>query len=101
MLRHFTANLRPTFYTTCRHFSSSTHYTDVLGVSHTDSFATIKAAFQALAKENHPDLNPDADERKMQMLLEAYSDAKEEFDFDGSGGEVSLVWVLAHTLKVH
>ena len=92
----FSSHLRPAFSTTFRHFASSVHYTDVLGVSHTDSFATIKAAFQALAKENHPDLNPGADERKMQLLLEAYFDAKEEFNFDGSGGEVSLFWMFAN-----
>ena len=54
------------------------HYTEVLGVAHTDSFAKIKVAFRSLAKENHPDLNPNADERKMQELLQAYAEAKEE-----------------------
>jgi DnaJ-class molecular chaperone len=63
-----------------RLLSTSSHFTNVLGVSHHDSLATIKSTFRALAKKYHPDLgHPDASEAKIAEILSAYQDACDEW----------------------
>ena len=74
-----------------RLLSTSSHFTNVLGVSHHDSLATIKSTFRALAKKYHPDLgHPDASEAKIAEILSAYQDACDEFDEGGMVGSSKI-----------
>jgi molecular chaperone DnaJ len=70
-------------------------YYDVLGVSKTASVDEIKSAYRKLAKEYHPDMNPNdrkAAEEKFKELSEAYevlSDAKKRQVYDQYGHEAA------------
>lgn len=68
-------------------------YYEVLGLSKGASEADIKKAYRKLAKENHPDLNPDdkAAETRFKEISEAYevlsdSDKKARYDQFGHAG---------------
>ena len=54
-------------------------YYDVLGIKRGASDADIKSAFRRLAKEHHPDRNPDDNtaEHKFKEINEAYEVLKE------------------------
>ena len=70
-------------------------YYEVLGVSKTASIDEIKSAYRKLAKEYHPDMNPNdrkAAEEKFKELSEAYevlSDAKKRQVYDQYGHEAA------------
>jgi molecular chaperone DnaJ len=70
-------------------------YYEVLGVSKTASIDEIKSAYRKLAKEYHPDMNPNdrkAAEEKFKELSEAYevlSDAKKRQVYDQFGHEAA------------
>ena len=68
-------------------------YYDVLGLSKGASEAEVKKAFRKLAKENHPDVNPDnqAAEARFKEINEAYEilsdpDKKSKYDSFGHAG---------------
>jgi len=70
-------------------------YYEVLGVPRTASVDEIKSAYRKLAKEYHPDMNPNdrkAAEEKFKELSEAYevlSDAKKRQVYDQYGHEAA------------
>jgi len=52
---------------------SGKHYYDLLGLPENSSMASVKKKFRSLAKEFHPDLNPDEEATVIfQQLLDAY-----------------------------
>jgi molecular chaperone DnaJ len=70
-------------------------YYEVLGIAKTASIDDIKSAYRKLAKEYHPDMNPNdrkAAEEKFKELSEAYevlSDAKKRQVYDQYGHEAA------------
>uniref|UniRef100_G3UN78 J domain-containing protein n=1 Tax=Loxodonta africana TaxID=9785 RepID=G3UN78_LOXAF len=69
-------------------------YYKVLGVPQNASFSGIKKAYHQLARQVHPDKNPEnkeAAEEKFKQIAEAYdvlSDAKKRNDYDKSRGNL-------------
>lgn len=62
------------------------NYYEVLEVKNFAEMEVIKAAYKALAKKYHPDINPDADEQIMVEINNAFDvlsnpDTKTEYDF--------------------
>lgn len=86
--------------------SGSKDYYSVLGVARDASEADIKKAYKKLARQYHPDLNPnDAEaEKKFKEVSEAYavlsdSEKRSKYDRFGSGNfgsDFSRAWESAH-----
>src|SRR6476620_255716 len=70
--------------------ASKRDYYEVLGVTQTSSADDIKGAYRRLARQHHPDVNPDDDEaeNRFKEINEAYevlSDANKRARYDRYG----------------
>jgi len=63
----------------------------VLGLDRAASPDQVRSTFRRLAKENHPDLNPDgSQQRRFETIVKAYRTLKNELNLHPDGSDVRI-----------